>query len=199
MKNSTSDGVKRKEWMTCPKVDIEYPGLAYLYPLEELIIVQGTGALHSLIGLKNINFTIFNNLGQKVFLAVLKGQYKFQIRIYNYYGNEIIQVERPYSWCLNKALIWAPPGNFVGSVQEIKCRKSYLVKNHLGETVMKIEARQCITNDGYNVLSNNDIVGLVTTRWQYAVTFPSEMDVAYKCILLGACFLLNLKKPWVYF
>ncbi|XP_045779654.1 phospholipid scramblase 2-like [Maniola jurtina] len=196
MKNTTISGIKREEWMPCPKVDIDYPGLAYLCSLDELILVEETHKLHDLIGLrrKDTSYTIINNQGQKVFLAVQKGKYKFEIRIYNVYGNEIIKVNRPYSWCLNKALIWAPPGNFVGSVQETKsCLKTYLVKNHLGEKVLKIKARGFTKDDVYSIFSQSEVVGLVTTRWRYAVSFPIEMDVPIKCILLGACFLICWK------
>ncbi|XP_034836903.1 phospholipid scramblase 1-like [Maniola hyperantus] len=197
MKNTTINGVKREEWMPCPKVHVDYPGLAYLYSLDEFILVKKTDKLHDLIGLrsKDTSYTIINNQGQKVFLAVQKGKNKFEIRIYNVYGNELIIVNKPYSWCLNKALIWAPPGNFVGSVQETKsCLKTYIVKNHLGEKVLKlIKARGFTKDEAYNVFSQNEVVGLVTTRWRNAVYFPIEMDIPIKCILLGACFLICWK------
>ncbi|XP_023945770.2 phospholipid scramblase 2-like [Bicyclus anynana] len=195
MKNIISNGVKKEDWMPCPKDEVNYPGLAYLCPLGELIVAEEPDTLHSLIGLKDISYTIYNNEGQKVFLAVKKGQYKFVIKIYNYYGNEIIEVQKP-SECVNKALIWAPPGNFVGSVEKTKsCPKTYLVKNHLGEKVLKIKARQYLNNSGFNIFSNGDLIGLISARWRYAVSFPIEMDFAIKSILLGACFLISWKKP----
>ncbi|XP_039761189.1 phospholipid scramblase 2-like [Pararge aegeria] len=199
MKSTTHSDVERKEWMPCPKANTDFPGLAYLCPLNELIVAEENDNLHNLIGLKDIGYTIFNNQGQKVFLAVQKGKYKIEIRIYNCYGNEIIKVEKPYAWCLNKALIWAPPGNFVGSLHETRsCLKTYFIKNHVGEKVLKIKARAFRNNSGFSILSNNEKVGEVTTRWRYSVSFPIEMDVPVKCILLGACFLICWTKPLIF-
>lgn len=190
--------------MECPKIETEFPGLAYVYPLNELVIVQEEDALHNVIGNTGTGYTVFNSLGQKVFLAVQETRCrKFNIKIYNYFGNEVIQVKRPYKLCLDKALVWAPPGNFVGSVNEVKrCVNTYLVKNKDGKVVLKIKA-QGLLHFVYSILSGDEEVGMVNNKWGFAamlsvknfgISFPAATDVGDKAVLLGACFLIGCLK-----
>ncbi|KAG6458824.1 hypothetical protein O3G_MSEX011074 [Manduca sexta] len=197
MKTTKVETVSLK-WMACPKIDTVHPGLAYIWPLDELVVAKQKDALHDIIGKPGISYTIFNKEGQKVFLAVHeKHCRKFDLKIFNIYGNEVIQVKKP-KFCLTRIFVWAPPGNYVGSVSKGRpCGKIYLVKDRCGEVILKLQARgffQVI----YDVLSDRDHVGILAPKWKlevlnvknFGVSFPIDMDVGYKAVLLGACFLL---------
>lgn len=195
---------RTSKWMQCPKINTEFPGLAYIYPLNELIIVKEKDSLHNVISKTGTCYTIFNNQCQKVFLAVQEKRCKkFEVNIFNYYGNEVIQVKRPYKLCLNKALVWAPPGNFVGSVNEVKKYvNKYLVKNKDGEVVLLIKANG-LFHYVYSILSGHEEVGIVKQNWaltavlsvnNFGISFPVGADVGDKAVLLGACFLIGCLK-----
>lgn len=187
-----------EKWMTCPKVDIEFPGLAYIYPLDELIVAKKFDALHEVIGQKGDCYTIFNNEGQKIFLAVQKKKCrKIDLTIFNYYGNEVIQIKKPFT---RRVQVWAPPGNFVGDVQKSGCKRTYFVKGN--GTDLKVRVQSC-RGGQYDVLFGDELVGQIRKQWQvralmglenYGVSFPLEMEVGDKAVLLGACFLIGYLK-----
>ncbi|XP_047037434.1 phospholipid scramblase 2-like [Helicoverpa zea] len=194
-------------WMTCPNVpDETIPGLAFVYPLDQLIIAEKRDVLHDLIGTSGIAYTIFNRGGQKVFLAVLTKRFQaFNVKIFNNYGNEVINVEKPFKIFANKVLVWAPPGNFVGSVQKcLSCIDTYSVKNQVGKKVLKIRA-EGMFHYAYKVflVYGNRSIGVVQDKLpttmvfdvkNFGVTFPPELDVKDKTVLLGASFLIACSK-----
>ncbi|CAK1595585.1 unnamed protein product [Parnassius mnemosyne] len=191
----------KEEWMPCPKIETDWPGLTFIYPLDEIIIVKKTDVLHQVIGGKGFCYTIFNNQQQKVFIAVQEShKKKYNLKIFNYYGNEVIQVRKPCGLCLNRVLIWAPPGNFVGSVEKIFtcCPTTYLVKNSQGDVVLKIKACKCFKFE-YDILANGKKIGKMRNehhkrnvfKENVAASFPAEIDIGYKAVLIGACFLIN--------
>ncbi|CAB3255113.1 unnamed protein product [Arctia plantaginis] len=190
--------------MTCPNVDTEYPGLAYLCPLDEIIVTQARDALHDIIGDRaRISYTIFNNRGQKIFIAVrIKGCRKFTIKVYNIYGNEVIEVRRPFALCVNRVLVWAPPGNFVGSVKQL-CNK-YAVTNDSGVKVLNIRIQRPLKLI-YNIryVCGVEPIGVIKQHWDlpqvggvknFGVSFPVQLNVQDKAVLLGACFLIGCLK-----
>ncbi|CAK1546740.1 unnamed protein product [Leptosia nina] len=189
---------EKEQWMTCPRIDNDlYPGLSYLSTLNKLIVAKKRDALHNLFGKNIIGYTIYNGHGQKVFIAVQRRESKkVEIKIFNYYGNEVINLRRPRAFCLNRILIWAPPGNFLGSIQGRKCRGA-LIKNDTDNVLLKIKSRGlfCCVHD---ILSEGESVGEVETRIccnsiqnNVSIIFPVEMNVEHKSILLGACFLIG--------
>lgn len=192
--------------MPCPSdVDETFPGLAYIYPLDELIVAEARDALHDVIGDQApISYTIFNNQGQKVFVAVRRKKWKrFTIKIYNHYGNEVIEVIRPFHLCWNRVLVWAPPGHFAGSVEQL-CNK-FRVKNESGREVLFIRKSQGIFGLVYNIryVCGVEPIGVVRKQCSaadalnvtnYGVTFPVQLDVQDKAVLLGACFLIGCLK-----
>lgn len=188
--------LKTEQWMPCPEVENEtYPGLSYLYPLNQLIVAKKRDALHNLFGNNIIGYTIYNGQGQKVFLAVQRKETKKEIKIFNYYGNEVIHVRRR-AFCLNRLLIWAPPGNFVGSVHS-KCYKRLFIENYRGD-MLKIRPRGvfCCVRD---IFFEGGRIGEMTSRQclrsiknnDVTVVFPIGLDIQFKSILLGACFLIG--------
>ncbi|KAF9414838.1 hypothetical protein HW555_007371 [Spodoptera exigua] len=207
---SSHDEVKiNRPWMECPQLPddcIDNPGLAFIYHLDELIVTEERDDLHDIIGSNGIAYTIFNSVGQKVFLAVLKKNFRnFNIKIFNNYGNEVINVEKPFTWWTKKVLVWAPPGNFVGSVHErSKCFSSYTVKNREGTKVLKIRSARVgrYVYKIYLVLEGHAI-GIVSQQFpsaeilntkNFGISFPAELNVNDKAVLLGACFLIGFYK-----
>ena len=134
-----------------------------------------------------------------------KGFRKFYVKIFNNYGNEVIHVKRPYQFCANRVLVWAPPGNFVGSVKELKfCHNTYIVKNQTGKSVLKIIA-EGIFQFVYKIymVYGGRAIGIVKKQWELAavvnvknfgVSFPAELDFRDKAVLLGALFLIGYLK-----
>ncbi|XP_013198582.2 phospholipid scramblase 2-like [Amyelois transitella] len=189
---------KFQKWMPCPKVQTSHPGLAYFYPLDELIVARKWDALHSAIGKNYVCYTIFNNVGEKVFLAVQdKKCQKFDVKIFNFYGNELIHVKKPFKCCVHKASVWVPPGNYIGSIKKVGCL--FLVQNALGEPLLKIKA-QGLCHYVYDILDGDKVIGVV--KWKMAfldeknfgLAFPVDMDVSDKAALLGASFLIGYLK-----
>ncbi|KAJ0171177.1 hypothetical protein K1T71_013376 [Dendrolimus kikuchii] len=190
-------------WMPCPQNEIDLPGLAYFSPLDELIIARKKDALHDVIGKKGTGYTIFNKNGQKVFLAVQEQRCKkFDLKIFNIYGNEVIEVKKPFKCCFNSVLVWAPPGNFVGSVKQVKsCKNTFIVKNNVGEIVLKLKANG-LFHFVYQIMLADEKIGTVN-KWrnaevgnvkQFGITFPVDLNVTDKAVLLGACFLIGFLK-----
>lgn len=104
----------------------------------------------------------------------------------------------------------APPGTVVGTVEQewsIFC-PSYAIKNPSGETVLRIEGPFCtfsICGDvEFKIMSadGNTQVGRISKQWSgliremftdtdyFGITFPMDLDVRMKAVMLGACFLI---------
>jgi uncharacterized protein YxjI len=105
----------------------------------------------------------------------------------------------------------APPGTVVGTVEQewsIFC-PSYAIKNPSGETVLRIEGPFCtfsICGDvEFKIMSadGNTQVGRISKQWSgliremftdtdyFGITFPMDLDVRMKAVMLGACFLID--------
>lgn len=190
-----------RKWMACPRNSFVYPGLAFLVPLDQIVLVEQLDALHQIIENKPLGYTIYNNAGEKVFIAVKNKRKKFAIRIYNLYGNEVIELKKPYALFFNTVLVWAPPGNFIGSVVTRRgcSSRTFTVKNRDGKAVLKINAKARTTYDIYSI-NTNKVIGLVMRNCQLpkivednniTAHFPATMDVDEKVAILGACFLLD--------
>lgn len=191
-----------KKWMPCPKSSFVYPGLAFLVPLEQIVVVEELDALHRIIENRPLGYTIYNNAGEKVFIAVKnKKRKKFAIRIFNLYGNEVIELKRPYALFFHTVLVWAPPGNFIGSVVTRRgcSSRTFTVKNRDGKAVLKINSRQRMSYNIYSLNTKKDI-GLVMRDWRLpkimednniTARFPATLDVNEKVAILGACFMLE--------
>lgn len=194
-----------RKWMTCPRNSFVYPGLAFLVPLDQIVVVEELDALHQIIEKQPLGYTICNNAGEKVFIAVKKKKHKkYAIRIYNLYGNQVIELKKPFALCFDTVLVWAPPGNFIGSVVTRRgcSSRTFTVKNSDGKAVLKINSTQRTTYNIYSI-NTNQVIGLVMKNWQLpniiednnvTAHFPATMDVNEKVAILGACFMLDALK-----
>lgn len=191
-----------RKWMTCPKGSFVYPGLTFLVPLEQIVVVQELDALHKIIESRPLGYTIYNNAGEKVFIAVKhKERKKFAITIFNLYGNKVIEFKKPYALLFHTVRVWAPPGNFIGSVVTRRgcSSRTFTIKNRDGKAVFKLNSKQRRSFNIYSLNTKKNI-GLVMRDWRLpkvmednniSARFPATLDVYEKVVILGACFLLD--------
>ncbi|XP_018322587.1 phospholipid scramblase 1 isoform X2 [Agrilus planipennis] len=143
----------------------------------------------------------------------------FEMKILDNYKNEVIHLHRPlacdsccFPCCLQSMEVYAPPGNLLGIVQQewSLCYPSFSVQNAAGETVLRIEGPICtmsICGDvEFKILSRDGEtqVGKISKQWSgvmremftdadyFGVTFPLDLDVKMKAVMLGACFLIDV-------
>lgn len=126
-----------------------------------------------------------------------------RIKIFNHYGNEVIQIERPFKLFKNRFLVWAPPGNFLGVVKEQPaCVNTYTIQNWYGLIILQIKAQGLFKLD-YDVLSYQRVVGRLANNWtstadvgvkKFGTSFPLNMNVLDKAVLVGACFIIGCLK-----
>ncbi|KAG7296851.1 hypothetical protein JYU34_019707 [Plutella xylostella] len=193
-------------WMKCPSDNVEYPGLAYFCHLDQLTVTDQPDAVHAIITKDANCYTIFNSSGEKVFVAVQdKDTCQYQVKVFNNYGNEIIEVKRKVAVAIEQALIWAPSGTFVATVQrQISLFKTFAVKDGDRQTVFKVTAEGL--SYVFNIIHDGEVIGVIkeTARAEedesdekmFTVTFPKDMEVQLKAALLGTCLLLGYVKGW---
>lgn len=129
---------------------------------------------------------------------------------------EVIHISRPFrcSACcfpcyLQEMEISAPPGNVIGSLVQnwSVIEPNFSVKNEAGEIVLKIEGPCWTCSCGGDVVFkvmtlDGKEVGNISKKWSgfgkelftdadnFGISFPVDLDVKIKAVLLGACFLI---------
>jgi hypothetical protein len=143
----------------------------------------------------------------------------FDMKIFDNFRNEVIHLYRPlacnnccFPCCLQSIEISAPPGNLIGVVQQewSLCIPIFSVKNANYETVLRIEGPFCTISCCGDVdfevtaIDGETQVGKITKQWSglvremftdsdhFGVTFPIDLDVKMKAVLLGALFLIDM-------
>ncbi|CAG2114669.1 unnamed protein product [Medioppia subpectinata] len=142
----------------------------------------------------------------------------FDIQILDNSQREVIHLYRPLKCancccfcCLQRLEVAAPPGNVLGHiVQEWSLWvPKFRVEDASGETVLRIEGPcctvSCCADVEFRVLSpdGGQPVGTITKQWtglaremftdadHFGITFPLDLDVNVKALLLGACFPID--------
>lgn len=141
----------------CPR------GLEYLTSIDQLLVKQKVELLEAFTGFETNNkFSIKNSLGQKVYYAVEDNDCctrnccgparPFDMKVFDNYQQEVIHLYRPlacsaccFPCCLQTMEVSAPPGNTIGSIEQewSICSPSFRIKNHIGDTVLRIEGPFC--------------------------------------------------------
>lgn len=106
--------------------------------------------------------------------------------------------------------VFAPPGQLVGKVEQewsIFC-PTFAIKNASGDTVLRIEGPLCTFSMCGDVefkvtsCDGSHEVGKISKQWSglvremftdtdyFGITFPMDLDVRMKAVMLGACFLI---------
>ncbi|CAH1255775.1 unnamed protein product [Diabrotica balteata] len=142
----------------------------------------------------------------------------FDMKILDNYRNEVIHLHRPlacdsccFPCCLQSMEVSSPPGTIVGTVEQewsIFC-PTFAIKNASGDTVLRIEGPCCtwsICGDvEFKIMSGDGAVqvGKISKQWSglmremftdsdyFGITFPMDLDVRMKAVMLGACFLID--------
>ncbi|XP_039278116.1 phospholipid scramblase 2 isoform X2 [Nilaparvata lugens] len=142
----------------------------------------------------------------------------FEMKILDNFGREVIHLSRPMNCqgcccpcCLQSLEVYAPPGNLVGRIDEewSFLQPLFSVKNAAGDTVLKIEGPICtmqLCSDRiFKVLSadGSNVVGKISKQWGgllremftdadcFGITFPMDLDVNLKAVMMGALFLID--------
>ena len=179
------------------------PGLECLINVDHLLVKQEITMLDRV-------YHIFNGSGQQIFSAKRKFLGPFDLKIKNMQGVEVIHMYRPFSFALQGIEVSAPPGNFIGCVeQEFACFSlSYSVLDQAKNLVFTLEADACEaacgTVDFQLACANGQVVGKISKQWRgflteaftiadtFGINFPKDLDEKMKAVLLGATFNIDL-------
>ncbi|XP_075160275.1 phospholipid scramblase 1 isoform X3 [Haematobia irritans] len=206
----------------CPR------GLEYLTSIDQLLVKQKVELLEAFTGFETNNkFSIKNALGQKVYYAIedtdcctrqMCGPARpFEMKIFDNFRNEVMHLHRPlacssccFPCCLQSMEVSAPPGNVIGTIEQewTICSPAFRLKNHVGDTVLRIEGPFCTFSFcgdvEFQILSmTGENIGKISKQWSgfareiftdadfFGITFPLDLDVRMKAVLLGALFLID--------
>jgi len=142
----------------------------------------------------------------------------FDMIIKDNYDREVIHLNRPlacnscfFPCCLQSIEVSSPPGTVIGTVEQewSMCIPQFVIRDHNGDVVLRIEGPfltfsfcgdvefKVLTPDGSNE------VGMISKQWSglarevftdadnFGISFPVDLDVRIKAVLLGACFLID--------
>lgn len=142
----------------------------------------------------------------------------FEMQIHDNMQREVIHLSRPlrcsscwFPCCLQEVEVQAPIGNIVGYCAQLwsVCIPKFAIQNANRETVLLIEGPFCQCNMcgdvEFQVLSadGQNQVGKISKQWtglvreaftdadNFGITFPMDLDVKIKAVILGACFLID--------
>lgn len=145
---------------------------------------------------------------------------KFEMRLVDTTSRQVIHLKRPFACqsccfpcCLQKMEVCAPPGVVVGYVEQNwnPLFPSFSIKNASDDVVLTIKgplctSSCCCSDVKFRVRSanGNAKVGKIYKQWSgvvkevltdadnFVVTFPMDLDVRIKAVLLAACFLIDM-------
>ncbi|XP_071165694.1 phospholipid scramblase 1-like isoform X1 [Mytilus edulis] len=142
----------------------------------------------------------------------------FDIKIMDNRNTEVIHLSRGLRcsscWCpccLQRVTVEAPPGQVVGYVSQAwsLCKPRFKIENAEGETVLRIKGPCCqweMCGDiEFDVHTEDEttFVGRVTKQWtglgkelftdadNFGISFPVDLDIKMKAVMIGAVFLLD--------
>jgi hypothetical protein len=142
----------------------------------------------------------------------------FDMTILDNSKREVIHIKRPLMCssslcgfcCLQKMEVESPPGTLVGYVkQEFDLiYPNFTIRNAEDEVVLKIKGPFFTCTCGQNIdfvvttPDGNSEVGKISKQWSglikeyftdadnFGITFPMDLDVKMKAVMLAACFLI---------
>ncbi|RMC02129.1 hypothetical protein DUI87_21293 [Hirundo rustica rustica] len=142
----------------------------------------------------------------------------FTIRIIDNLGREVITLQRPLRCslcccpcCLQELEVQAPPGTTVGYVVQNwhACLPKFTIQDEKRMDVLKIIgpciACRCCEDVNFEVKSLDETcaVGRISKQWtgfvreaftdsdNFGISFPMDLDVKMKAVMIGACFLID--------
>ncbi|ESP00896.1 hypothetical protein LOTGIDRAFT_200611 [Lottia gigantea] len=142
----------------------------------------------------------------------------FDIKILDNTRKQVIHLSRPLRcstcWCpccLQKVTVEAPPGKTVGYVRQAWscCKPKFKINDASDQTILRIKGPCCqwnICGDiDFDVTSADEStdVGRISKQWtglakemftdadNFGMSFPLDLDVKIKSVMLGAVFLID--------
>ncbi|XP_071798201.1 phospholipid scramblase 1-like [Asterias amurensis] len=142
----------------------------------------------------------------------------FDMKILDNATREVVHLNRGLRctscWCpccLQKLEVCSPPGTIIGYVCQSwsVCFPKFTIQDASGTTILRIEGPMCTWNlcgdVEFDVLSSdgNTKVGKISKQWSgfakevftdadnFGISFPMDLDVKIKAVMLGACFLID--------
>ncbi|XP_057232524.1 phospholipid scramblase 1-like [Malurus melanocephalus] len=143
----------------------------------------------------------------------------FTIRLTDSLGHEVITLHRPdrcssccCPCCLEELEVQAPPGTVVGYVVQNwhACLPKFTIQDAKKMDILKILGPcttecSCCEDVNFEVKSLDETlsVGMITKQWtgimkeldkdadNFGISFPMDLDVKMKAVMIGACFLIQ--------
>ncbi|XP_034024937.1 phospholipid scramblase 1-like [Thalassophryne amazonica] len=142
----------------------------------------------------------------------------FIIHLHDSLGQEVLTLTRPlncglccFPCCLQELEVQSPPGNPIGFVEQNwhPLLPKFTVLNEMKKPQLKIKGPccdcRCMSDIIFEVLSldESNVVGQISKQWggflqegftdadNFGITFPVDLDVKIKAVMLGACFLID--------
>ncbi|XP_051253998.1 phospholipid scramblase 1-like isoform X2 [Dicentrarchus labrax] len=174
------------------------PGLEYLTQTSQLLVHQRVEMAEIAIGWEMNNvYTVKNSMGQQVFVATEE--------------NDIFTMQ--------ELEVHSPPGNPIGYVEQNwhPGLPKFTILNEMRSPQLKIKGQwcdcSCMSDVIFEVMSLDEsaVVGQISKQWggfmqegftdadNFGISFPMDLDVKIKAVMVGACFLIDFmffeKKP----
>ncbi|XP_035751122.1 phospholipid scramblase 1 isoform X4 [Egretta garzetta] len=142
----------------------------------------------------------------------------FTLRIIDNLGHEVITLQRPlrcssccFPCCLQELEVQAPPGTPVGYVVQNwhACLPKFTIQDERRMDILRIIGPcvvcSCCEDINFEVKSVDETctVGRISKQWtgflkeaftdadNFGITFPMDLDVKMKAVMIGACFLID--------
>ncbi|XP_053209549.1 phospholipid scramblase 2-like [Panonychus citri] len=139
----------------------------------------------------------------------------FEMQITDQHEREILHLSRPFRCqcfpCCLQQLEVSASGSVCGFVKESWSLfvPKFRICNAAGETVLRIEGPFCTFGCGRDIefkiftSNGNTQIGRIAKKWigltrevlsdidHFGISFPMDLDVNIKAVLLGACFLID--------
>ncbi|XP_053209675.1 phospholipid scramblase 2-like [Panonychus citri] len=190
-----------------------------LKDIDQLLVHQKVELLEALCGFETNNkYQILNNSGEKLW-NVKEGPIRsFDLNLFDDQKNKILNITRPlrcqsccYPCCLQRCEVTSADGSVLGYIEQVWSfwTPKFNVCDATGETVLRIVG-PCWTfglcwDVDFKVYScdGETQIGRIAKKWSgcvkecctdadnFGVSFPMDLDVNLKAVLLGACFLID--------
>ncbi|KAM7399869.1 hypothetical protein PAMP_019110 [Pampus punctatissimus] len=142
----------------------------------------------------------------------------FTIHLHDNMGQEVLTLTRPlrctlccFPCCLQELEVQSPPGNPIGYVEQnwhpVLPKFTVLNEMRMPQLIIKgpcCDCR-CMSDVIFEVMSLDEaaVVGQISKQWSgfiqegftdadnFGISFPMDLDVKIKAVMLGACFLID--------
>ncbi|XP_015784443.1 phospholipid scramblase 2-like [Tetranychus urticae] len=195
-------------------------GLEYLTQIDQILVQQRVDICENRYHIKNImGQEIFNAIEDTTFCTRFFGgsNRPFIMKITDNEEREVINLYRPlkcenccFPCCLQIMQVTAS-GVICGYIEQTWSlwQRNFKVCDSSGETVLRIKGSSnnfsCCSDVKFKVLTRDGKieVGCITKQWSglaqelfgninhFGISFPMDLDVKIKAVLLGACFLID--------